>query len=342
MAVNLIYKAMPTVALRGIVLFPGMSFHFDVGRKKSIAAVKAAMHGNQKIFLVTQKDISDEEPTSDALFDMGVIAEIKQVIKSTDNNFMRVVVEGICRASVSEILQSSPYFITDVKEKKNQKIKAEHTERAKAAVRMTKELFDAYVHLSQRDVDEAVAKVFFTDDAGEVADIVAGNTIPKYEARQELLEDLNPVTRLEKLYALLKEEVEILKCENDLESKVESVMEKNQKEYYLREKIRVISEELGDGEDSLSEIEKYRKKISALSCTDEIRQKLTSECDKLSKMQGNTADATICNLFSISSLVSLPSITTFIKNSPSTFSCLYIKSIAHLHLKKKCIFYTLT
>ena len=297
MAVNLIYKAMPTVALRGIVLFPGMSFHFDVGRKKSIAAVKAAMHGNQKIFLVTQKDISDEEPASDALFDMGVIAEIKQVIKSTDNNFMRVVVEGICRASVSEILQSSPYFITDVKEKKNQKIKAEHTERAKAAVRMTKELFDAYVHLSQRDVDEAVAKVFFTDDAGEVADIVAGNTIPKYEARQELLEDLNPVTRLEKLYALLKEEVEILKCENDLESKVESVMEKNQKEYYLREKIRVISEELGDGEDSLSEIEKYRKKISALSCTDEIRQKLTSECDKLSKMQGNTADATICRTY---------------------------------------------
>ena len=297
MAVNLIYKAMPTVALRGIVLFPGMSFHFDVGRKKSIAAVKAAMHGNQKIFLVTQKDISDEEPTSDALFDMGVIAEIKQVIKSTDNNFMRVVVEGICRASVSEILQSSPYFITDVKEKKNQKIKAEHTERAKAAVRMTKELFDAYVHLSQRDVDEAVAKVFFTDDAGEVADIVAGNTIPKYEARQELLEDLNPVTRLEKLYALLKEEVEILKCENDLESKVESVMEKNQKEYYLREKIRVISEELGDGEDSLSEIEKYRKKIGALYCTDEIRQKLTSECDKLSKMQGNTADATICRTY---------------------------------------------
>ena len=297
MAVNLIYKAMPTVALRGIVLFPGMSFHFDVGRKKSIAAVKAAMHGNQKIFLVTQKDISDEEPASNALFDMGVIAEIKQVIKSTDNNFMRVVVEGICRASVSEILQSSPYFITDVKEKKNQKIKAEHTERAKAAVRMTKELFDAYVHLSQRDVDEAVAKVFFTDDAGEVADIVAGNTIPKYEARQELLEDLNPVTRLEKLYALLKEEVEILKCENDLESKVESVMEKNQKEYYLREKIRVISEELGDGEDSLSEIEKYRKKIGALSCTDEIRQKLNSECDKLSKMQGNTADATICRTY---------------------------------------------
>ena len=305
MAVNLIYKAMPTVALRGIVLFPGMRFHFDVGRKKSIAAVKAAMHGNQKIFLVTQKEIEDEEPTSDALFSMGVIAEIKQVIKSTDNNFMRVVVEGICRASIIETLQASPYFITDVKEKKSQKVKSENIDRAKAAVRMTKELFDAYVHLSQRDVDEAVAKVFFTDDPCEVADIVAGNSIPKYIDRQELLEDLNPVTRLEKLYTLLREEVEILKCENDLESKVENVMEKNQKEYYLREKIRVISEELGEGEDSLSETEKYRNKIKALSCTDEIRQKLMSECDKLSKMQGNTADATICRTY-LDTALSIP------------------------------------
>ena len=305
MAVNLIYKAMPTVALRGIVLFPGMSFHFDVGRKKSIAAVKAAMHGNQKIFLVTQKDIADEEPTADALFNMGVVAEIKQVIKSTDNNFMRVVVEGVCRASVTEILQASPFFVADVKERKDKKIQAENTERAKAALRMTKELFDAYVHLSQRDIDEAIAKVFFTDNAGEVADIIAGNAIPKYEDRQELLEELNPVTRLEKLYILLKEEVEILKCENDLESKVENVMEKNQKEYYLREKIRVISEELGEGEDTLSEIEKYRSRIKTLKCSDEIRQKLIVECDKLAKMQGNTADATICRTY-LDTALSIP------------------------------------
>lgn len=305
MAVNLIYKAMPTVALRGIVLFPGMRFHFDVGRKKSIAAVKAAMHGNQKIFLVAQKDIADEEPTHDALFSMGVVAEIKQVIKSTDNNFMRVVVEGVCRATAIETLQSSPYFIIDVREKKSQRVKPENIDRAKAAVRMTKELFDAYVNLSQRDVDEVAAKVFFSDDASVVADIIAGNSIPKYTDRQELLEDLNPVTRLEKLYTLLRREVEILKCENDLESKVENVIEKNQKEYYLREKIRVISEELGEGEDSLSETEKYRTAIKKLTCSDEIRQKLMNECDKLSKMQGNTADATICRTY-LDTALSIP------------------------------------
>ena len=305
MAVNLIYKSMPTVALRGIVLFPGMRFHFDVGRKKSIAAVKAAMHGNQKIFLVTQKDIGDEEPVSNALYSMGVVAEIKQVIKSTDNNFMRVVVEGLCRATVVETLQSTPYFIMDVKEKKSQKIKAENAERSKAAIRKVKELFEVYIQLSQREVDEAAAKVFFTEDASELADIVSGNSVAKYTDRQDLLEDLNPITRLEKLYSLLREEVEILKCENDLESKVETVMEKNQKEYYLREKMRVISEELGDGEDSLSEIQRYKKKIETLACSDEIRSKLLSECDKLSKMQGNTADATICRTF-LDTALSIP------------------------------------
>ena len=305
MSVNLIYKAMPTVALRGIVLFPGMSFHFDVGRKKSIAAVKAAMHGNQKIFLVTQKDITEEDPTSDALFKVGVVADVKQVIKSTDNNFMRVVVEGVTRATVVDFLQEKPYFITDVKERKSQKIKEESKDAAKAAIRKVKDLFDIYCHISQREMDDVAAKVFFSEDADELADIVAGNTIANYVDRQALLEELNPLERLQKLYLLLSEEVEILKHENDLESKVEVAMEKNQKEYYLREKMRIISEELGDGEDSLSEHEKYKKKIAELDCSDEIRNKLSSECDKLSKMQGNSADATVCRNF-LGTALSMP------------------------------------
>ena len=305
MSVNLIYKAMPTVALRGIVLFPGMSFHFDVGRKKSIAAVKAAMHGNQKIFLVTQKDITEEDPTSDALFKVGVVADVKQVIKSTDNNFMRVVVEGVTRATVVDFLQEKPYFITDVKERKSQKIKEESKDAAKAAIRKVKDLFDIYCHISQREMDDVAAKVFFSEDADELADIVAGNTIANYVDRQALLEELNPLERLQKLYLLLSEEVEILKHENDLESKVEVALEKNQKEYYLREKMRIISEELGDGEDSLSEHEKYKKKIAELDCSDEIRDKLSSECDKLSKMQGNSADATVCRNF-LDTALSMP------------------------------------
>lgn len=305
MAVNLIYKAMPTVALRGIVLFPGMRFHFDVGRKKSIAAVKAAMHNNQKIFLVTQKDITVEDPKSDGLFSMGVIAEIKQVIKSNDSDFMRVVVEGVCRASVVDVLQASPYFICDVKERKSSKVKETMYDAAQAAMRMVKDIFDVYIQVSAREVEDVAAHVFFTDDPGELADTVAGNVIGRYEDRQILLEDLNPVSRLEKLYLLLKQEVEILKCEGELENKVEELMEKNQREYYLREKMRAISGELGEGEDTLSETEKYKKKISELECSDEIRSKLMSECEKLSKMNGNSADATICRTY-LDAALSLP------------------------------------
>lgn len=305
MPINLVYKALPTVALRGIVLFPGMNFHFDVGRKKSIAAVKAAMHGNQKIFLVTQKDITEEEPSADSLYKIGVVAEVKQVIKSTDNNFMRVVVEGVCRASVSEILQEKPYFITDVKEKKSLKIKEEAAEETKAAIRKIKNIFEVYAHISQRDVEEVAAKVFFSEDADELADLVAGNTISDYTDRQDLLEELNPLSRLQKLYLLLKEEVEILKHENDLESKVESAMEKNQRDYYLREKMRLISEELGEGEDTLSETEKFKRKIATLDCSDEIKNKLISECNKLSKMQNGSADASVARNY-IETALSLP------------------------------------
>ena len=305
MPVNLVYKALPTVALRGIVLFPGMNFHFDVGRKKSIAAVKAAMHGNQKIFLVTQKDITEEDPTADSLYKVGIVAEVKQVIKSTDNNFMRVVVEGVSRASVIEFLQEKPYFITDVRERKSLKIKDEFADEAKAAIRKIKDVFDIYAHISQRDVEEVAAKVFFSEDADELADLVAGSTISDYTDRQELLEEINPLLRLQKLYLLLKEEVEILKHENDLDSKVEVAMEKNQRDYFLREKMRIISEELGEGEDTLSETEKFRKRINALNCSDEIKSKLISECNKLSKMQSGSADASVARNY-IETALSLP------------------------------------
>lgn len=305
MPINLVYKALPTVALRGIVLFPGMSFHFDVGRKKSIAAVKAAMHGNQKIFLVTQKDITEEDPTADGLYKIGVVAEVKQVIKSTDNNFMRVVVEGVCRASVTEFLQEKPYIITDVKEKKSLKIKDEAADETKAAIRKIKDIFDLYAHLSQREVEEVAAKIFFSENADELADLVAGNTISNYADRQMLLEEVNPLLRLQKLYLLLKEEVEILRHENDLEAKVENAMEKNQRDYYLREKMRIISEELGDGEDALSENEKFKRQISALNCSDEIKNKLISECNKLSKMQSGSADASVARNY-IETALTLP------------------------------------
>lgn len=304
MAINLIHKAMPTVALRGIVIFPGTRFHFDVGRKKSIAAIKAAMNDNQKLFLVAQKDVEIENPESEDLFGFGVVASIRQVIKSPDAEYMRVVVEGECRAQVSEILQSAPYFICDVKERKSVLPKNSDDAYISALIRKNKDAFDEYIHLSSGDFADAVS-VFYSTSPDKVADTIAASTIIKYEDRQMLLEELNPIIRLEKLYSLLVKENEILHIEGNIESKVNAQMEKNQREYYLKEKIKTIADELGEGEDILSDVQNYRLKIKELQCSDEVRKKLTAECDKLSKMGSNSADTTITRTY-LDSALALP------------------------------------
>ncbi|MBQ3136145.1 MAG: endopeptidase La [Clostridia bacterium] len=305
MAVNLVYKEIPTVALRGIVVFPGMRLHFDVGRKKSIEAIKEAMNGDQKIFLLTQKDISVNDPMKDDLYSLGVIASVKQVIKAPEADFMRVVVEGVCRASVDSFSGFSPYITANVREKKSKSIKNIDNAETEALIRKVKDAFDEYLQAMSRDVEDIAARVFFSENPSEIADIIAGNTIHNFKERQELLEELNPVLRLHMLYGMLVNEVNVLKIENDIEDKVESQMEKNQREYYLREKIKTISEELGEHEDSLSEIQKYREKISKLQCGDEVRLKLSSECDKLSKLQSGGADASIIRTY-LDSALSLP------------------------------------
>lgn len=296
MAVNLIYKALPTIALRGIVVFPGTNFHFDVGRKKSVAAVKAAMNDNQKIFLVAQKDINVENPEAEDLYGMGVVANIRQVIKAPDGEFMRVVVEGICRAEVSEILQDKPYFICDAKEKKSSKIKTAKEDEAKALIRKIKDEFDKFLRLTEMDFEDA-AKVFFSEEHELVCDAVAGTALSKYQDRQMLLEQTDTFKRLEMLYLLIVKENDILEIENSLEAKVNAQIDKGQKEFYLKEKLKVIASELGDGEDVLGDVQLYRQKIEKLQASETIKSKLTAECDKLSKMAGNSADATITRGF---------------------------------------------
>ncbi len=304
MAVNLIYKAMPTVSLRGLVIFPGSRFHFDVGRKKSLAAIKAAMNDNQKVLLVTQKDVNVEDPEATDLYKIGVLASIKQVIKSPEADFMRVVVEGESRVQVSEVLQSSPYFICDAKEKKSVMPKGADSTYVDALVRKVKDAFDEFLQLSLGEIDDAT-KVFYSESPEAVADTIASHTLIRYQDRQMLLEEFNVLSRLEKLYDLVLKENDIQRIENKIESQVNSQMEKNQKDYYLKEKMKSIADELGEGEDILGDVQKYRLKISELDCSDEIRKKLSSECDKLAKMSGNSADATITRAY-LDSALALP------------------------------------
>lgn len=295
MAVNRIYKAMPTVAVRGIVILPGVRFHFDIARSKSIAAIEAAMKLEQKVFLVTQRDPMVEDPVPEDLYTMGVIANIKQILKSPNENQMRVVVEGAVRAQITDFVETETYFMCNVRERRAPAIKEDDLVLKDALVNKLKTELLAYMHYTARNEEDARrdAEIFYMEDAGDFADLVAGNIIPDFKVRQKILEKVSLIPRLELLLDVMRKENNILEIENEIESKVEKQMEENQKDYYLREKIRAIYTELGEGEDVLSDSQKYKEKVRALKCSDEIREKLLSECDKLSKMQGTSVDASI-------------------------------------------------
>lgn len=295
MAVNRIYKAMPTVAVRGIVILPGVRFHFDIARSKSIAAIEAAMKLDQKVFLVTQRDPMTEAPVPEDLYTMGVIANIKQILKSPNENQMRVVVEGSVRAQITEFIETEPYFMCNVRERKAPAVREEDIVLKDALVNKLKTELLAYMHYTARNEEDARrdAEIFYMEDAGDFADLVAGNIVPDFKVRQSILEKVSLIPRLELLLDVMRKENNILEIENEIESKVEKQMEENQKDYYLREKVRAIYSELGEGEDVLSDSQKYKEKVRALNCSDEIREKLLSECDKLSKMQGTSVDASI-------------------------------------------------
>lgn len=293
MSVNLIYKEIPTVALRGLVVFPDMRLHFEVGRQKSIAAFRAAVTENQKIFLVTQKSIACEDPTEEDLFPVGVLATVKQIIKSPDNKNIRVVVEGICRASATEFLPCPDYLLCNVKERKSTSVKNVDKDYVDALVRKTKDIFESYIDITAKLARDVAMEVYMTDDPSHLADYIAGNALTSFEQRQYLLEEFNPIKRLEKLCSLLSHEIEIFKIEEEIDLRVQEQMDKNQQEYYLREQIKAISAELGEGDDLLGEVEAYKEKILSLPLEEDVSKKLLRECDKLSKMQSTSPDANV-------------------------------------------------
>ena len=302
---NLIYKALPALALRGMVMFPKMRLHFEVGRSKSVAAVNAAVHNEQMIFLVTQRDISVDDPTPEELYKIGVIAEIKQVIRNPGSNNLRVVVEGVCRAKVLNVLENDKYFIFDALRLESKKIRPIDSDYAEATVRVTKKIFDSYMEATARQADGVASEVLFNEQPDYLADFIAMNALNDYRDRQMVLEELGPVARLEKLCSVLSRETELSLIEEDIEQKVQARLDKSQHEYYLREQIKVISEELGEGDDTLSEAEKYKEKILALSLDTEIEKKLMKECDRLSKLQGSSPDANVVRTY-LDECLSLP------------------------------------
>ena len=285
-------KTLPMIAMRGIVLFPNMILHFDVGRKKSIAALEEVMKGDRTVFLSAQKNIEDDEIDASGINKVGVVAEIRQMLK-TDEETMRILVEGKYRAKLVDVISEKPYFIAQVQEYPLKEIKPKKSILCSALMRTVKDLFNEYTYLVPKMPKEMVIKALTTSDPELLGEFLAGNLNIDPEDKQDILEESNYVKRLEMLAAVLENENNILNVEHDIFEKVKDSVDQNQREYYLREQLKVIMDELGDGENVQEEADIYRRKIESLGLEGEAREKLLEETDRLFKMPPNSHESSV-------------------------------------------------
>lgn len=292
-----ITAALPVLAMRGVVIFPQMTLHFDVGRKKSIAALKAALNTKREIFLVAQKDLSDEEPKISNLYSLGVVSEVRHLMKLPNSENVRVAVEGKYRAVLSEVLENNRYLCAMTQERPERPIKASEKDYEEALVRGIKELFEDYARVSFRLPSDMTVSVMSEKRASELTDYIAGNIPLPLENKQALLNELNPLKRGEMLCAMLTRETELMELESDIQARVQESVDKNQREYYLREQLKVISLELNEDDSPVYEAEKYRGKIARLNMPQTSKDILYSECDRLMKTSRGTPEAAVARTY---------------------------------------------
>ncbi|MGN0518629.1 MAG: endopeptidase La [Acutalibacteraceae bacterium] len=291
----------PMLALRGIVLFPDATLHFDVGREKSVNALNAAMDQNRLIFLVAQRDAEVTDPGFNDIYRIGVLAEIKQVLKQP-GNIMRVMVEGIYRAGIVEEVSDKDFFTASVSCIDE---RSSDSPKANAALRAAKQVFAEYVALVPKMPKDMLEKIANCKDAGRLADYMAANLLIDFAKKQAVLEMINPVSRLEKLIELLSEEIQIIELESTVNQKTKERIDKNQREYYLREQMRVIQEELGMDDDPEFESFEYREKIAKLNLSEEITETLMKEAAKLEKLPFGAQEGNVIRTY-LDSCLELP------------------------------------
>ena len=282
-------SVLPAIALRGLVVFPNNIVHFEVGRAKSIAAIEAAMHANSSVFLVAQKEMDVDEPTMPDLYGYGVIAEIKQVLRVSDD-LVKVLMEGKTRARLLE-LNDGDFLQASVRPVPVRGIGADKRTQTEALVRSLKDCFEEYLSYSPQISKDIIYNIVSSDSPLFLSEYMPANLLLKYEDKQTILNESSLLSRLEKLLMLLRQECQVLEIERDLDDKVNASLDKGQREYYLREQMHIISEELGDSEDTRAEADTYRQKIAALKLDDESTEKLLKECDRLARMQSNSAES---------------------------------------------------
>ncbi len=272
---------LPLIPLRGLTVFPGMVLHFDVGRKRSIAAIEKAMAGDRLVFLTYQKDSFIESPVREDVSKIGVVAEIRQILKLQDGN-LRVLIEGLARAGITRYYDNEECIEASVVEKYD--IPCEDSLAEQVLMRKVLGLLRDHFDLYEKINPQILASLIEIEDGGELADVTASNFPLKPHDQQLILEELNVDTRLEKLIALMENENNILEVEQGVMSKLKTSLDKNQRDYILREQMKVIQEELGDFESGQAEADSYREKLEKRNLPNEVKEKLDEELSRLSRL----------------------------------------------------------
>jgi len=285
----LISGRLPVLALRGLAVFPGQTVHFDVGRKKSALALEYAMKHEQMLLLVPQKNILDDDPGLTGLYPMGTVVKVKQLLKAQNEN-VRVLVEGLYRARILELTQNEPYLAGVVESVQSMPVKdALH---GRALCREATMLYGTYSDMVERPAQAVYLQILASEDCGFVADAIAQNSGIDYRDKAKLLCQLNPIRRMENALKLLQQEIQMLHIEADIQEKTRFNMDREQRDYYLREQIKAIREELGEGEDA-SEFAEYEKNILRLNLTSESEEKLLKDLQRLKKQPYGSVEASV-------------------------------------------------
>ncbi len=294
-------RRFPLLPLRGLLVYPSMVLHLDVGREKSVKALEKAMVEDNLILLCSQSEVNIEEPSQEDIFRIGTVAKVRQMLK-LPNGTIRVLVEGMERAEIMEYLDNEEYYEVMAKERPEEENDDPEVD---ALMRTVLTQFEHYINLSKKVTPETLAAVSDIEEAGRLADVITSHLSLKIKDKQEILETVDVRNRLEKLLDILNNEREVLELERKINQRVKKQMEKTQKEYYLREQMKAIQKELGEKEGRAGEAEELRTQLEEKGLPDKVREKVEKEIDRLEKMPASSAEGGVIRNY-VDWLLSLP------------------------------------
>lgn len=294
-------REIPLLPLRGLLVYPSMVLHLDVGREKSVRALEQAMVDDNQILLATQEEVHIEEPSAEQIFSVGTVARVKQMLK-LPNGTIRVLVEGLQRARIDEYIRQDDFFQVSITYLEEEKADENEVE---ALMRAVLSHFEQYIKLSKKISPEALTSVSDIEEPGRLADVIASHLPLKMKDKQEILETTNIKERLNILLDILNNEREVLELERKISNRVKKQMERTQKEYYLREQMKAIQKELGEKDGRQSEVDELRAQLEKSDAPERIKNKIEKELERLEKMPTTSAEGAVIRTY-IDTLLSLP------------------------------------